>query len=161
MRIWRAGADDVDAVSELIAGFRDWWDKSDPRDELIRATAAKLLEDGQTEFLLAEAEPGAGAAGVCQLRYRLSIWTGTPDCWLEDLFVAESARGSGVGRALVEASFVRAEERGCKRIELDVNEQNTDALRFYASLGFATEPKPLGRTLFISRKLPCSRGGPC
>jgi ribosomal protein S18 acetylase RimI-like enzyme len=38
-------------------------------------------------------------------------------------------------------------------MELDVNEQNTSALRFYESLGFTTEPKPPGRTLFISRPL--------
>jgi hypothetical protein len=40
-----------------------------------------------------------------------------------------------------------------RRIELDVNEQNEAALRFYESLGFTTEPKPPGRTLFVSRKL--------
>jgi ribosomal protein S18 acetylase RimI-like enzyme len=38
-------------------------------------------------------------------------------------------------------------------MELDVNEQNTDAIRFYESLGFTTEPKPPGRTLFVSRLL--------
>jgi ribosomal protein S18 acetylase RimI-like enzyme len=154
VRVWRAERGDLDAITRLIAGFRDWWDKAEPRDESIRATAAQLLDDERTEFLLGEPVEGAGAAGVCQLRYRLSIWTGSEDCWLEDLFVAESARGSGLGRALTEAAFESAAERGCKRIELDVNEQNTDALRFYESLGFSVEPKPPGRTLFISRKLP-------
>jgi ribosomal protein S18 acetylase RimI-like enzyme len=154
VRVWRAERSDLEAVTTLIAGFRDWWGKAEPRDDAIRATVAKLLDDPHTEFLLGEPAEGTGAAGVCQLRYRLSVWTGTPDCWLEDLFVEESARGSGLGRALVEASFERAQERGCRRIELDVNEQNTDALRFYEGLGFAIEPKPPGRTLFISRKLP-------
>jgi len=34
-----------------------------------------------------------------------------------------------------------------------VNEQNETALGFYESLGFTSEPKPPGRTLFIGRPL--------
>jgi ribosomal protein S18 acetylase RimI-like enzyme len=135
----------------LIAQFRDWWRKTEPSDEMIAATAAQLLDHDHAEFLLAF--EGASAVGICQLRYRLSVWTGSEDCWLEDLFVTEAARGGGQGRELVEAAFESARARGCRRIELDVNEQNTAALRFYASLGFTTEPKPPGRTLFISRPL--------
>src|SRR5829696_104073 len=92
MRIWRAESDDLEAVTALIGGFRDWWGKDEPRNESIRATAAALLDDPHTEFLLGAAAEDDGAAGVCQLRYRLSVWTGTPDCWLEDLFVADGQR---------------------------------------------------------------------
>jgi ribosomal protein S18 acetylase RimI-like enzyme len=147
-----AGSSDLDAVSNLIAEFRDWWGKSEPSGQAIRATAARLLEDDRTEFLLAFDDDGE-AVGVCQLRYRLSVWTGSYDCWLEDLYVTDSARRGGHGRALVEAGFESARARGCRRIELDVNEQNENALAFYELLGFTTEPKPPGRTLFISRRL--------
>jgi ribosomal protein S18 acetylase RimI-like enzyme len=147
----RAGHDDLQDVVRLIAEFRDWWAKTEPSEEAIRAVVARLLEDPQTEFLLAFDR--GEAVGVCQLRYRLSVWTGTEDCWLEDLFVTESARSAGHGRELVEAAFESARARGCKRMELDVNEQNLGALRFYESLGFTGEPKPPGRTLFVSRRL--------
>jgi ribosomal protein S18 acetylase RimI-like enzyme len=143
---------DIDSVVRLVAEFRDWWGKAEPSEATIRDVAARLLEDDRTEFLVAIDDSGA-AVGVCQLRYRPSIWTGSDDCWLEDLFVSEAARGGGHGRALVEAAFESARARGCRRIELDVNEQNEEALRFYESLGFTTEPKPPGRTLFISRRL--------
>jgi ribosomal protein S18 acetylase RimI-like enzyme len=152
-RVWTAGPEDIESVSGLIAGFRDWWSYDEPSLDSIRATAATLLEDPNTEFLLAAADGGRPAAGVCQLRYRLSVWTGADDCWLEDLYVDDGARGTGLGRALVEAAFERARERGCRRIELDVNESNTDAIAFYKSLGFTNEPKPPGRTLFVARKL--------
>jgi ribosomal protein S18 acetylase RimI-like enzyme len=146
----RAGIDDLQAVATLIAEFRDWWGKSEPRLRTIIATVERLLEEPSTEYFIAvDQDP----VGVCQVRYRLSVWTGVEDCWLEDLFVAEAARGGGHGRALVEAALESARARGCKRIELDVNEQNEDALRFYLSLGFTAEPKPPGRTLFISRPL--------
>lgn len=137
----------------MIAAFRDWWGKDEPELEQIRATTATLLEDPNTEFLLAATDGDQPAAGVCQLRYRLSVWTGADDCWLEDLYVDDEARGTGLGRALVTAAAERAAARGCRRMELDVNEQNTAALAFYEQVGFTTEPKPPGRTLFISRKL--------
>jgi ribosomal protein S18 acetylase RimI-like enzyme len=148
----RAEHDDLDAIVRLIAEFRDWWGKHDPSEDIIRSTAGRLLADPSTEYLLASDDSGE-IVGVCQLRYRLSVWTGSDDCWLEDLFVSEAARSGGHGRALVEAAFASARTRGCRRIELDVNEQNADALRFYDSLGFSTEPKPPGRTLFLSRLL--------
>jgi ribosomal protein S18 acetylase RimI-like enzyme len=152
-RVWRARPGDVEAVAALIAAFRRWWGKDEPTLDQIRQTVGVLIEDPNTEFLLAAPGDAAPAAGVCQLRYRLSVWTGADDCWLEDLYVDDGARGTGLGRALVEAALERARERGCRRIELDVNEQNTAALAFYEALGFTTEPKPPGRTLFVARKL--------
>jgi ribosomal protein S18 acetylase RimI-like enzyme len=152
-RVWLGGEQDVDAVASLIAGFRNWWGNARPADAEIRATVERLVSDPATDFLLAAPDGGPAPAGVCQLRYRLSVWTGADDCWLEDLYVTDGARRSGLGRALVEAAFERARERGCRRIELDVNEENLDAIAFYVSLGFSTEPKPPGRTLFVARKL--------
>jgi ribosomal protein S18 acetylase RimI-like enzyme len=151
--VWLAEAEDADDVARLIGGFRDWWGKDDPSDEVIRGAVGRLIDDPATEYLLAASTEGDEAGGVCQLRYRLSVWSGLGDCWLEDLYVDGSARRAGLGRALVEASFERARERDCYRIELDVNEQNTEALAFYEALGFELEPKPPGRTLFIARKL--------
>ena len=150
--IRRANPDDIADLTRLIGEFRDWWGKTDPPGAQIRVTLEALIADPSTEYLLAFDSDG-NAVGVCQLRYRLSVWTGAEDCWLEDVFVSEGARGGGHGRELVERAFESARSRSCKRIELDVNEQNAGALRFYESLGFTTEPKPPGRTLFVSRRL--------
>ena len=152
-RVWPASGQDIEAVSSLIAAFRSWWGKDEPTLEQIRETVGVLLGDPNTEFLLAAPDGGSPPAGVCQLRYRLSVWTGADDCWLEDLYVHDGARGTGLGRALVNAAAERAAARGCRRMELDVNEQNAAAIAFYEQMGFTTEPKPPGRTLFISRKL--------
>ena len=149
--VWLAREGDLDEVTALIAAFRDWWGKDVPPDESIRETARTLLQDDRTEFLLAAPASGDSAYGVCQLRYRLSVWTGADDCWMEDLYVHGDARRAGIGRALVAEAIERARARGCRRMELDVNEQNSDALAFYRSMGFTTEPKPPGRTLFVSR----------
>ena len=133
-----------------MTGFRDWQGRSEPDDATIAATVGRLLADPNTDFLLA----GEPAAGVCQLRYRLSVWTGTEDCCLEDLFVDASARGSGSGRALVDAALGRARERGCTRMDLDANEANAPALALYRSVGFDSWSKAAGgNDLFMRLRL--------
>ncbi len=65
------------------------------------------------------------------------MWTASDDAWLEDLFVMENARRTGLGRAMVLAAIDRAEERNCRRIELDVDDVNEAAVALYKDLGFA------------------------
>ena len=144
--VWVAGAHEAERVSALMAAFRDHIERDRPTDEEIRSTVEALLRDPDTEFLLAP-------TGVCQLRYRLSVWTATEDCWLEDLYVTDEARGTGVGRALIEAAFELARGRGCKRIQLDVAEDNTRAIEVYRAAGFGTAPGADGRTMLITRRL--------
>ena len=151
-RIWMAGEAEAETVAALLAGFRSHFGKSEPSDASMLRSVERIMAADGAEYLLAAGADGE-AAGVCQLRYRWSVWTEAEDCWLEDLFVREEARGSGLGRALVDAAIERARERGCRRIELDVNEDNSPALALYESSGFSLEPKPPGRTLFVARRL--------
>jgi len=148
--IRRATEKDIADVARLIAAFRDWWERDDPDDATIEAGVRRLMGDPDTDYLLA----GDPAVGVCQLRFRFAVWTGTEDCWLEDLYVDPEARGSGTGRALVEAAFDRARERGCARMELDANEMNAAAIALYESLGFESwSDPPGGRNLLMRRRL--------
>jgi GNAT superfamily N-acetyltransferase len=112
----------------------------------------QLIHDDRTEFLLAAPAAGEPAAGVAQLRYRPSVWTGADDCWVEDVFVGEAARGTGLGKALVEAAFERARGRGCVRIQLDVYEHNQPARGMYEALGFATPSGAQGGSTFLMSK---------
>jgi GNAT superfamily N-acetyltransferase len=147
-----AGQQDAGVVAQLLGEFRDWWGNQEPPNDAIRESVIKVMNGGDAEFLLAphNGEP----VGVCQTRFRWSVWKSAEDCWLEDLYVREAARRMGLGRALVNAAIELARARGCRRIELDVNEDNAAALALYQSCGFALEPKPPGRTLFIGRSVP-------
>jgi GNAT superfamily N-acetyltransferase len=145
-----ATTEDAAEVARLMSGFRDWQGRAAPDDVAIAGTVRRLLADPNTDFLLA----GEPAAGVCQLRYRLSVWTGVEDSCLEDLFVHADARGSGLGRALVEAALERARERGCARMLLDANEVNAAALELYRSVGFASWSEAAGgNDLFMRLRL--------
>jgi GNAT superfamily N-acetyltransferase len=154
-------------VARPGAGHRGRCAAADRLSRLVRRRRAERDRDARlgvaidrrlgTEFLLAASATATAAAGVCQLRFRHSVWTSREDCWLEDLFVEERARGNGLGRALVLAAFTRAGERGAARIELDTNEVNRGAIGLYESLGFSAQSKahgPLqGRDLFMGRRL--------
>lgn len=151
MRVWRAEPGEAADVARLIAAFGDWYGNERPDDDEIRASVERIMAGGDGEYLLGSAH-GDAPVGVCQLRYRWSVWKSAEDCWLEDLFVREEARRSGLGRALVEAALDRAREHGCKRIELDVSEENVAALALYEACGFRTDWKA-SRSLFIGRTL--------
>jgi GNAT superfamily N-acetyltransferase len=154
MSVWPAEPHEAETVARLLVGFRDHYGRDWPSDNAMLAVVERLIELPDVDFLLASPDDDTPAAGVCQLRYRLSVWTAAPDCWLEDLFVEEDARGSGLGAALVEAALARARERGCRRIELDTNEENAPALALYHRFGFSERAKGgAGRDLFLGAKL--------
>ena len=64
-----------------------------------------------------------------------STWKGVPGLWLEDLFVREGARGTGLGRRLLQTLAGVCVERGYARFEWWVLDWNAPAIGFYASLG--------------------------
>ena len=151
MRVWHAEPGEAADVARLIAEFAAWYGNDEVSEDDIRASVERIMGGADGEYLLG-ADADGPAAGVCQLRFRWSVWKSAEDCWLEDLFVREEARRSGLGRALVEAAVERARERGCKRIELDVNEGNAAALALYENCGFQLDWKaPGARSLFIGR----------
>jgi GNAT superfamily N-acetyltransferase len=54
-----------------------------------------------------------------------------PTCYLQDLFTTESARGKGVGRALIDAVYDRAREAGAARVYWLTHETNQTAMALY------------------------------
>ena len=135
-RVWLAVPDEAEPVARLLAAFRTWYGKDWPSDNAFLAGVERLIEQPGTEYLLGAPHDDAPPMAVVQLRYRYSLWTSADDCWLEDLFVEEPARGTGLGRAMVEAAIDRARTHGCRRIELDVDDDNGAAGALYARLGF-------------------------
>jgi ribosomal protein S18 acetylase RimI-like enzyme len=146
-----AAPEDAEVVARLLAEFRDHEGRDWPPEPTMRAGVERLIARDDTEYLLGGRPP----AGVAQVRYRYGVWFDAEDCHLEDLFVLEVARGTGLGRALVTAVIERARERGCRRIELDTAEENAPALALYRSLGFRSGGEEPGRYgIFMRRRIP-------
>jgi len=153
-RAWVAQPHEAEAVATLLVGFRDHMGSSWPSENAFLASVERLLEDRDTEFLLATPDDDSPPSGVLQLRFRFSVWKAVPDAWLEDLFVAAGARRTGVGDALVSLAIERALARHARRIELDCNERNAGALALYGRHGFSPCSKGSeGRDLFLGRAL--------
>ncbi|MBB4567651.1 GNAT family N-acetyltransferase [Rhizobium leucaenae] len=60
-------------------------------------------------------------------------WVRTPDCYLEDLFVDENARGLGVGRALMDDLIALCKKNGWARLYWHTEESNVTARKLYDS----------------------------
>ena len=67
---------------------------------------------------------------ACTTRYR-SSWTPGNYCYLQDLFVADSARGLGLGRALIEAVYDKARAAGASRVHWLTQTSNAQARILY------------------------------
>jgi GNAT superfamily N-acetyltransferase len=148
--VWRAEPHEAETVGQLLIDFRDHLGVEWPSDNAFLAGVERLIEDPGTAYLLGAPDADSAPAGVAQVRFRFGVWWAAEDCLLEDLFVREDARGTGLGRALVEATVDLARQRGCRRVELDANEDNEAALALYRSFGFdAQDDRYGGRNLFM------------
>ena len=81
------------------------------------------------------AEQDGQVVGFALWYVTFSTWKGVPGLWLEDLFVRPAARGTGLGRALLEALAGVCVERGYARFEWWVLDWNEPAIGFYRALG--------------------------
>jgi GNAT superfamily N-acetyltransferase len=134
--VWVAEPAEAETVASLLVAFRNHLGVDWPSDNAFLAGVEKLIADPGARYLLGAPDDDSPPVGVAQLRFRFGIWWAAEDCLLEDLFVLEGARGSGVGRALLAETIEQARARGCRRIELDVNDNNDNALALYRSVGF-------------------------
>jgi GNAT superfamily N-acetyltransferase len=60
-----------------------------------------------------------------------STWSENGHCYLEDLFVDQSIRGRGTGRALIEFVKAFAIKNKCSRLYWNTDEDNTTARKLY------------------------------
>lgn len=154
MPAWLAQPHETAEVARLMIAFRDHFGEDWPSDNAMLAGVERLMDDVNTDYLLAAAQEGGRPAAVAQLRYRYGVWRAGTECLLEDLFVEEEARGQGLGRELLEAVFARARERGARLLELDTHEDNAEALALYESAGLTATRQPGGpRRLFLRVRL--------
>lgn len=74
---------------------------------------------------------GARMIGIVHAIIHRSCWTIEDYCYLQDLFVDPAVRGSGAGRALIEAVYAHARANGAGRVHWLTHETNTQAMQLY------------------------------
>ena len=80
-------------------------------------------------------ELDGAAQGFALFFHNFSTFEGRPGIYLEDLYVREAARGSGLGKALLAHLAALAVARDCARLEWSVLDWNEPAIGFYRLLG--------------------------
>ena len=101
-------------------------------DQVIELTWQRLLAGGVGEPIgLVVAGNDDVPFGLAHVLFHRSTWSATWYCYLEDLFVDPAQRGSGTGRALIEAVYREADARQCTRTYWVTEEDNAGARALY------------------------------
>ena len=112
-----------------------------------------LTRDPNHRLLLAE--QAGEVVGMLQLSYLPGLsHRGGWRAQVEGVRVAASARGRGIGRALVAEAVAAARRRGCRLVQLTSDKRRPEALRFYRSLGFVASHEGMKLNLPLTREAP-------
>lgn len=137
--IRRATPDDASTVLDLIRALADHQDQT-TAIAVSDTDLKQMLTRPEITYLIAEHD--GRAIGYVSWLQRISFWSGQDYLALDDLYVADTERGRGVGEQLMRAA---AEAGNGKTIRWEVAETNTAAQRFYARIGATLTGKKIGR----------------
>lgn len=125
--------EDRPAWEDLWSGYLKFYNT--PLDPVVtEVTWSRFFETKEPMFCLV-AELDDQVVGIVHCVLHRGTWAIQDHCYLEDLFVAKSARGHGVGRTLIEAVYKRADELQCERVYWLTHESNSTARKLYDKIG--------------------------
>lgn len=129
-----ANEDDVSTILQFVRALA----KYEQLEDEVVATEALLQKSlfgptPQAETLLAFEDDTP--VGFALFFSNYSTFLGQSGIHLEDLFVLEAFRGRGYGKALLDKMQDIAQERQAGRLEWNVLDWNTPAIKFYESMG--------------------------
>jgi GNAT superfamily N-acetyltransferase len=134
LRVRAVAASDYERWRPLWDGYNAFYERIGPAalpETVTRTTWARFLDPAEpVHALVAEAEDGA-LVGVVHYLFHRTTTSIAPTCYLNDLFATPETRGSGVGRALIEAVYERARRAGSARVYWLTHETNAVARRLY------------------------------
>ena len=122
--LWGGYLDFYQAPMEAVAIEITWSRLNDPAEPM----RALVAEDNESKALL----------GLAHCIFHRGTWAINELCYLEDLFVARSARARGIGRALIEAVYTLADARQCDRVYWMTQETNANARALYDKIARRT-----------------------
>jgi GNAT superfamily N-acetyltransferase len=117
----------------LWEGYNAFYGRSGPTalaPEITAMTWARFFDAYEPMHALV-AEADGSLVGLTHYLYHRSTTSIAPNCYLQDLFTAEEARGKGIGRTLIEAVYERARTTGANRVYWLTHHTNETARRLY------------------------------
>lgn len=140
MIIREARAEDRAGWEKLWLGYIDFYEAA-ITPQITDTTWRRFLDPSEPMFcLVAEDDKTHELLGFVNCVIHRGTWSIADFCYLEDLFTAEAARKQGVGRALIEAVYKRADELKLARVYWLTHETNYAGRSLYdkvaKNLGF-------------------------
>jgi GNAT superfamily N-acetyltransferase len=128
-----ARRDDFEAWQTLWDGYNAFYGRSGetalPR-EVTRTTWSRFFDSQERMHALVAVEAGI-LLGLAHFLFHRSTIQLAPTCYLQDLFTSQSARGKGIGRALILTVYERAKAAGSARVYWQTHETNAVAMKLY------------------------------
>ena len=126
-------ASDYDAWLPLWAGYNRFYGRFDDTalpEPITRSTWARFFDPDEPVHALVADIDGQLVGLVHYLFHRSTILI-EPNCYLQDLFTSEAARGRGVGEALIRAVYDAAKAAGGSVVYWHTHETNATARKLY------------------------------
>jgi GNAT superfamily N-acetyltransferase len=138
-RIATVGEDDLEALLPLMRGYCDFYEAA-PSDEDLLAMSRALIADHEREGVQFIAyDDGGTALGFATIFWTWSTSRAARIATMNDLFVAQGARGRRVGEALIERCLEAVRRRGGAHLEWQTALDNTTAQALYDRIGAKQE----------------------
>ncbi len=118
---------------ELWEGYNRFYGRAGATallDEITKMTWSRFFDAYEPVHAVVAEKDGQLLGLVHYLFHRSTIMI-APTCYLQDLFTAESARGQGIARALIESVYERAKAAGLQRVYWQTHETNLTAMKLY------------------------------
>ncbi|MEL6479551.1 MAG: GNAT family N-acetyltransferase [Pseudomonadota bacterium] len=130
-------AEDEAAWRRLWTGYLDFYETG-VSEEVYRTTFARLLGDDPQDFHGLLAERDGAPIGLTHYVFHRHCWRIENTVYLQDLYVDPEARGTGAGRALIEAVYAAADAAGCPSVYWTTQHFNIEGRRLYDRVGSLT-----------------------
>lgn len=134
-------------VARLLHAFNTEFATPTPRAEVLAERLAVLVEREDAFAVVAGSPPNA----VAVVTLRPNVWSGTV-AMLDELYVEPDARCRGIGAAVLEVVVAEASRRGATELEVEVDEPDVDAQRFYDRHGLPLVDAETGGRAFVVRR---------
>lgn len=140
---------DVAAVARLLHDFNVEFGTPSPGVGVLTPRLRELLAGDCVFAVVAGHDP----VGVGLVTLRPNVWYGGRVALLDELVVVPRLRGRGIGSRILHRVVHTAAERGADLIEINVDEGDVDAQRFYTRHSFEGDGSASERALYFWREL--------
>ena len=125
-------AEEFSLVEPMLAAYQAFYEVEDIDPDRNRDFFSRFIGSNHSGWLLGAWEGNALVGFGCFYRHKSSL-TATNVVLMNDLYVTESARGKGAGRALIEAGVELAHEWGASHLTWATAPDNHTAQKLYDS----------------------------